>query len=159
MNRPASFDAQIMACRSSLRGNAMKLTKNADKADDLVQDTITKALATWETYHYDGHLLGWLFVMMRNIHFTNHRRHWRMTEDPEGIHASTLSVEATQEAPLHLQDVAIALTRVNPLYREALLMAADGVSYGDIAKAVGSNEGTIKSRVSRARSELQGWLA
>jgi RNA polymerase sigma-70 factor (ECF subfamily) len=148
-----------MALRINLRANAMKLTKSRDKADDLVQDTIEKALRSHEQFTEGTNLVGWLFTIMRNIHFTTIRKNWRVAEDPDGIYASALSIPAHQEAPLDLQDVMAALGEIKPSHRKALLIVADGDSYEEAAETLGVAVGTIKSGVSRAREALQELVA
>jgi len=159
MTRSASFDAAVLACRTGLRANAMKFTKDRDRAEDLVQDTILKALREHEMFRHDTNLMGWLFVMMRNIYLTQRRRDHRLVEDPDGGYAADLAIPAEQEAVIDLKDVHRCLMSVTPVYRESLLLAAEGISYSEIGRQVGANEGTIKSRVSRARAELRGWVA
>lgn len=159
MNRPASFDAAVLALRSNLRGNAMKLTRNADKADDLVQDTIEKAFRYHESYTEGTNLIGWLFTIMRNTHYEVNRRAKRLVEDPDGIAASLLAIPAAQEPHIELKQVARAFNRLSHDHREALMGCMDGLAYEEIARDCGTTIGTVKSRVNRARAHLREMVA
>jgi RNA polymerase sigma-70 factor (ECF subfamily) len=154
MTRFASFDAAVLSYLVNLKANAVKLTRNGDKADDLVQETIEKALRCYAQYSEGTNLIGWLFTIMQTRHLESIRRNWRTVEDPDGVYAGTLSTPAHQEAPLDLQDVAKAMDRVKPSHRKALLIVAEGSSYEEAAETLGVAVGTIKSSVSRARAHL-----
>ena len=159
MNRPAEFDKAVLGLMANLRGNAMALTRNPDKAADLVQDTIEKALRYHAHYTPGTNLIGWLFTIMRNEHFTRFRKDARLVGDPDGIYAATLEVPAEQEPRVELQDVMRCLDRGPAIYRDALLMTVDGHSYEDAAAAFGCEVGTIRSRVNRARKHLAEMVA
>jgi RNA polymerase sigma-70 factor (ECF subfamily) len=159
MTRPASFDTAVMSYCVNLRANALKLTRNRDKAEDLVQDTIERALRYHAQYTEGTNLIGWLFTIMQTRHLETIRKNWRVAEDPDEVYARGLTVPPDQEPRLMLQDVNRCLEAVHPLYRESLLLAVDGMPYADIAHQCGTNVGTIKSRVSRARAHLAEMVA
>ncbi|KLK91407.1 hypothetical protein AA309_20110 [Microvirga vignae] len=151
--RPASFDAEVLAARQVLMGTAMKLTSSKVAAEDLVQDTIERALANFTLFH-GGNLRGWLVVVMRNLYFAQHKRARRWVEDPNGAAAASLIQPQEQEAVVYLDDVVRRIEHLPFLQREALLLAVDGVSYDEIADRAGVPVGTIKSRLARAREAL-----
>ena len=159
MTRPASFDASLVALRTKLRANALKLTRSPDKADDLVQETILKALRYYESYTQDTNFLGWLFTIMRNEHLTRIKKDAPLVDDPEGLAASLLSIKADQEDRFELKQVVGAIDRLTPDHREAMIGCMDEMPYADIARDCGVNEGTIKSRVNRARAHLKEMVA
>jgi len=157
MTRPASFDTSIMALTSKLRANAIKLTRNRDRADDLVQDTIEKALRYHASYTEGTNLTGWLFTIMRNTYLMQARKDARLVSDIDGKAALTLIQNPSQEATIGLREALAMLFATTPAENaEALLLTASGESYEDVAAFHGVAVGTIKSRVSRARAVLEG---
>ncbi|MCX4198626.1 sigma-70 family RNA polymerase sigma factor [Methylobacterium organophilum] len=99
--------------------------------------------------------MAWLFTILRNG-FINGRRKRRLeVPDPDGVHATALSEPAAQEHSMGLTEVRAAIDRLEPAYREALiLVAVDGLPYEAAASVIGCPAGTVKSRVSRARDRL-----
>jgi len=159
MNRPAEFDRAVLALRVQLRNFALALTRNGDKADDLVQDTILQALRYHDRYTHDTNLGGWLRTMMRNIWYTQFRRNARLVEDPDGAMAAMLEVPAEQEPAVELQHVLRAMGRLSPEHRSAILYSADDTPYEQIMREQGLTLGTVKSRLNRARKQLAEMVA
>jgi RNA polymerase sigma-70 factor (ECF subfamily) len=140
---PAIRDA-LLAAVPSLRAFAISLCGQVDRADDLVQDTLLRALS-----HID-----------RNLFHSEYRKRRREVEDPDGSYAGRLRVHPEQGARLDFEDFRTALAKLPPDQREALLLVgASGFSYEEAANICGCAVGTIKSRVNRARSRLAGLLA
>ena len=139
----------------NLRAFAVSLTGNPDRADDLVQDTLVKAMGAADRFEPGSNLHAWLFTILRNQFFSSFRRSKREVEDPEGVHAAGLVSIPEQEAKLSHQDLWMALQKLRVDQREALLLVgAQGFSYEDAAEITGVALGTMKSRVHRARVEL-----
>ena len=145
----------LLAAIPSLRAFAYSLTNNWDHADDLVQDTLVRAWGKLHQFERGTNLHAWLFTILRNFHFSKHRKHRREVEDPEGAYANRLRTHAEQPSHLDFEDFRRALTRLNADQREALLLVgAEGLSYEEAASICGIPVGTLKSRVNRARSKL-----
>lgn len=145
----------IMAALPSLRKFALSLTRHIERAEDLVQDTVLKALAKRDAFETGTNLQAWLFTILRNSFYSEHRKAGREVEDAEGAYAVNMIAIPDQEDKLALQDLSSALKKLPPDQRDALiLVGADGMSYDDAAAALGVKVGTIKSRVNRARSRL-----
>ncbi|HEX2555101.1 MAG TPA: sigma-70 family RNA polymerase sigma factor [Microvirga sp.] len=154
-----TFRDDLLAAVPSLRAFAVSLTHNWDAADDLVQDTITRAWASRERFEAGTNLNAWLFTILRNLFYSVHRKRVREIEDPDGTYAGGLSTRPDQHAHLDFQDMQAALQRLPADQREALLLiAAEGLSYEDAAAITGVAVGTVKSRVNRARARLAGLL-
>ena len=150
----------MLAALPGLRGFALSLTYNLDAADDLVQDTILRAWANIETFEAGTNLNAWLFTILRNGFYSQHRKKRREVEDPDGFFAGRLRTAPEQHAKCDVQDMLRALARLSPKHREALLLiVAEGLSYEDAAQVCGVAIGTIKSRVNRARERLAQLLA
>lgn len=146
---------RLIEAMPNLRAFAISLCGNADRADDLVQETLVKAWNKLETFEQGTNLKAWLFTILRNTYFSQYRKGRRELADPDGEYSSRLSVQPQQQAHIDLQDVSAALNELPDDQREALiLVAAEGFSYEQAAEISDCAVGTIKSRVSRARTRL-----
>ena len=134
----------------------MSLTQNADKADDLVQETLVKAWDKHESFQPGTNLKAWLFTILRNEFYSQMRKRGREVQDSDGIMTARLAVHPGQHGQLDLKDFRGALEQLPEDQREAIiLIGASGFSYEEAAEICGCAVGTIKSRVSRARTRLQ----
>ncbi len=138
-----------------LRAFAISRTRNVDRAEDLVQETILKAWDKRASFEPGTNLQAWLFTILRNQHYSEHRKLVREVEDVDGIYASGLIALPDQVDQLELQDMSAALDKLPFDQREAvLLVGVQGMSYEDAAAATGIAIGTVKSRVNRGRIRL-----
>jgi RNA polymerase sigma-70 factor (ECF subfamily) len=150
----------LLAEIPSLRAFAISLTGSVDRADDLVQDTLMKAWAAFESFTEGTSLRAWLFTIMRNTFFSQHRKRRREVQDVDGEVAARLVSHPAQHGYLDLADFRRALDQLPIDQREALiLVGASGFSYEEVAQICGCAVGTIKSRVNRARQRLLHQLA
>lgn len=152
---PHAFKDDLIALAPRLRRYALTLTFDGVEADDLVQFTLLKAWEHRQRFQPGTSLVAWLFTILRNG-FINGRRKRRLeVPDPDGVHATALSEPAAQEHSMGLTEVRAAIDRLEPAYREALiLVAVDGLPYEAAASVIGCPAGTVKSRVTRARDRL-----
>ncbi len=150
----------LLAAVPSLRAFAISLCGQVDRADDLVQDTLLRALANIDRFERGTNLNAWLFTILRNLFHSEYRKRKREVEDADGAYASRLKVQPDQGARLDFEDFRLALAKLPHEQREALLLVgASGFSYEEAATICGCAVGTIKSRVNRARSRLAALLA
>jgi RNA polymerase sigma-70 factor (ECF subfamily) len=155
-----TLQQQMLAAIPSLRAFAISLTGSIDRADDLVQEALLRALDNLEKFEPGTSMQAWLFTILRNLFYTGLRRRRREVEDPDGIMSARLAVKPEQHGRLDYTDMLAALTHLPVDQREALLLvAAEGVSYEDAARICQTNIGTIKSRVNRARTRLAAIMA
>ncbi|QRM28323.1 sigma-70 family RNA polymerase sigma factor [Microvirga sp. VF16] len=153
--RSQSVRHQLTAFLPHLRAFALHLTHDPVRSDDLVQSTLLRAWANLDRFQQGTNLEAWLFTILRNSFYSEHRKHRREVEDPDSGYARRLMVYPEQEHHLMLQDLQHALARLPPEQREALLLVAEqGETYENAAALCGVAEGTIKSRVNRARTQL-----
>lgn len=149
----------LLAAVPGLRAFAISLSGQADKADDLVQDTLLRALANLHRFERGTNLNAWLFTILRNLFHSQYRKRRREIEDPDGSYAGRLGVQPEQGAHLDFEDFRSALSELPSDQREALLLVgASGFSYEEAASICGCAVGTIKSRVNRARMRLAAAL-
>ena len=150
---------ELLSALPHLRSCAVGLCGNAERAEDLVQETVVRALAHIGSFEPGTNMVAWLSTILRNHFYSEFRRRRREVEDDEGLYASRLQSAPTQEAHAQLLQVRDALDLLAPDHREALiLVGASGLSYDDAAAHCGCPVGTMKSRVSRARGRLAGLL-
>ena len=150
MTVTANFKTELLSIIPNLRAFALSLTKTADRADDLVQETLMKA---WNKHHL--FLKAWTFTIMRNEFYSQMRKRGREVQDSEGVLASQLATHPEQQGHMDLKDFRDALETLPDDQREALvLIGANGFSYEEAAEIIGVAVGTVKSRVSRARTRL-----
>jgi RNA polymerase sigma-70 factor (ECF subfamily) len=158
MANPARADdmsSQLISSLPMLRAFARSLSGDRVRADDLVQETIARALANRDKFTPGTNLNAWLVTILRNHFYSEGRKRRREVEDADGKFAGTLAVLPGQESHLDMADFMKALNTLADEQREALiLVGASGFSYEDAAAICGVRVGTIKSRVSRARVRL-----
>jgi RNA polymerase sigma-70 factor (ECF subfamily) len=157
MNDPQpTFKAALLAALPPLRAFALSLSGRADVADDLVQETVMKAWAKQADFRLGTNIQAWLVTILRNTFYSQMRKRGREVQDSEGTFTARLSVPPAQDGVMDLSDFRRALAELPDDQREALLLVgASGFSYEEAAAICGCAVGTVKSRVSRARSRLQ----
>lgn len=144
----------------NLRAFALSLTQSAQHADDLVQDTLLKALSNLDKFQEGTNLRAWLFTILRNSFYNDIRyQKYHQTSPLDDIASASLETRATQEKYIEYKDVLRGLGVLVPEQREAIiLIAAEGLSYEEAAIVCGCPVGTVKSRLSRARQRLEEYM-
>src|SRR5947209_12070452 len=151
---PSVRDA-ILAAVPSLRAFAISLCGNVDRADDLVQETLLRALANIDSFQPGSNMPAWLFTILRNLFRSEYRKRRREVEDADGSYAERLKSQHEQTGRVEFMEFRAALGQFPADQREALiLVGASGFSYEEAAEICGCAVGTIKSRVNRARGRL-----
>ena len=154
-----SLRDDILASVPSLRAFAISLSGNGDRADDLVQETLLRAIANIDSFQPGSNLPAWLFTILRNLFRSEYRKRRREVEDADGSYAETLKTHPEQTSHVEFKEFSAALAKLPEDQREALiLIGASGFSYEEAAEICGCAVGTIKSRVNRARSKLSNLL-
>jgi RNA polymerase sigma-70 factor (ECF subfamily) len=151
----ASFRNELLAEIKNLRAFAISLSGSISLADDLVQEALLRAWSKSDRFQPGTSLRAWLFTILRNIYYSNYRKRAREVQDSDGLYARRLTVPGDQESHLDLQDFRKAMAKLPAEQREVLtLIGASGLSYEEAAAICKVEIGTIKSRLSRARSKL-----
>ena len=152
------FHDQLKATLPRLRIYALSLTRDRDAADDLVHDTVIKALTGRHSFQPGTNLAAWLFRIQRNEFISGLRRQ-RPSVPIDTAIAESLSHPAHQDSGLIMREFVTAFSKLVPTQREALLLAVlEGLPYEVIAAHTGVSVGTVKSRISRARDTLERLL-
>ena len=151
------FLDEISESVPALRRYARALTRNADRADDLVQDCLERAIRKQRLWAPSGPLQGWLFKILLNV-YRNDTRRSRRRGDHLPIDALFVepAIPAPQPGRIALAEMSRAIDGLPSEQREALLLVVlEGVSYEEAATILGIPAGTLMSRLSRARSTLR----
>lgn len=149
------FRSDLTKMLPRLRVYAMSLTRDADRADDLVQQTVLRSLAGQHSFRVGTNFPGWVFRIERNEFISGLRRQ-RPTVPMDDVIANTLSHAPRQETGIVMREFKKAFRVLTGSQRQALLMTAlDGESHERIAAFSQVSVGTVKSRISRARMRLR----
>ena len=141
-----------------LRRYARALTGDRSRADDLVQDTLARALAKLDLWQPGSDLRAWLFTLMHNL-FVNQLRSNRLPETALD-EALDMPVSGGQLEALAVRDIHEALARLPAEQREVLLLVGlEQFGYAEAAQVLGVPTGTVMSRLSRARERMRRMLA
>jgi RNA polymerase sigma-70 factor (ECF subfamily) len=160
MTLAPSLKEAMLSAVPSLRAFAISLSGNIDRADDLVQETLLRAIANIDSFQPGTNMSAWMFTILRNLFRSEYRKRRREVEDTDGSYAESLKSHPEQASRLEFQEFRTALSKLPPDQREALiLVGASGFSYEEAANICGCAVGTIKSRVNRARTRLADLLS
>jgi RNA polymerase sigma-70 factor (ECF subfamily) len=145
--------ADIAAHIPRLRRYARALAGDSHRADDLVQDTLERALTKSHLWRRGSDLRAWMFAIMHNV-FVNQLKARRELALDEAAEAALES--APQSDPLQLRDLDAALRRLPAEQREVLLLVGlEQFSYAEASQALDVPIGTVMSRLSRGRERLR----
>ena len=154
-----TFREDLLGLVPALRGFAFSLAGDASRADDLVQETMVKAWSNRQRFVPGTNMSAWLFTILRNQFYSEIRKAKREVEDADGTHAARLTAQPEQDGVIALKRLYAILAKVPAAQREALLLVgAEGYTYEEAAARLQCQVGTVKSRVSRARTHLAGLL-
>ena len=148
----------LLSLAPAIRAFAWSISHDAAEADDLVQETLLKAWRGRDSFQPGANLRAWLFTILRNTYYSGLARRRREVADVDGQWAAGLISPANQDWTVSVQELRLAMLRLPPTYREALILVGGaGMTYEEAADICDCAVGTIKSRVSRARERLL-WL-
>lgn len=134
-----------------------RLIGSQETAEDLLQDTFIKALQRWEQLKTRDHVRAWLFRIATNTAYDTLRRQRRCPTTPlTALHLETLVADSIEPSYDELTPIWVALRRLPRHHRQVLLLQSfAGCSINDIVALLGWKEGTVKSRLHRARLRLR----
>ncbi|SFD29017.1 sigma-70 family RNA polymerase sigma factor [Tropicimonas isoalkanivorans] len=154
-DKDANLRQDVVELMPALRAYAYALSRNRHDADDLVQETLVKALANLSSFTPGTRLRAWLFTIMRNTFYNHASRSGREVTGLDVAASLQSPIEETQEWTMRGKELLEAINRLPNHYRETLvLVVVVGVSYEEAARLCDCEIGTIKSRVNRARSMI-----
>ena len=140
----------------SLRRYAFALTRDHGAADDLVQDTLERALSRWFLRRRDGDLRAWLFTIERNLYVSGLRRRRSRRYEVALDDAAEPSVDGGQESSAGIRDLLAALDQLPEDHKSILLLVGvEDLTYEEAARVLDVPVGTVMSRLSRGRQRLR----
>jgi RNA polymerase sigma factor (sigma-70 family) len=142
----------------ALRRYARTFVRDAGAADDLVQDTLERAISRWHQRRPDSSPRAWLFTILHNLAINHLRRSARRGREMSlgDANESEMAVPSTQEDALRHADILSAVAKLSDDQRSILLLiSVEDVSYADAARILDIPIGTVMSRLARARARLQ----
>ena len=173
----SDFEQQLTAVLDRLYAAALRMTKNRPDAEDLVSEAVTKALKNRDSLQDPASFRGWIFRILTNTFLSNCRKQKKFTEvglpdsEPDSeaedfwlfdrLHQPFLLFWGSNPEQEFLNnvlrdDLCRALDQLKEEYRIVVLLSdVQGFSYPEIAEILEIPVGTVRSRLSRARSRLQ----
>ncbi|UCJ06400.1 RNA polymerase sigma factor [Chitinophaga pendula] len=159
------FNNLLLGNADFLRPYAITLTKDAESAKDLYQETLFRALANREKYLAGTNIRAWLYTIMRNIFINNYRRgnrQYRLLDNAAGeslLHQQQPAVGNFAETNLRVKDVQMAVYNRPVIFKQPFLLYFEGYKYYEIAAILNEPLGTVKSRIHFARKMLKTRIA
>jgi len=148
--------AEILQHDKKLRHFAMKLTKNPTAAEDLLQDTILRALEKKHMFKEGSNLWSWMSAIMFNIFASKFRRSkkWDTQYDPEP-YIMAVQVDSSQDEKTFFSQVIDKVINLSHDHLQIVFLTCMGCSYHDIAEKLNIAPGTVRSRLFRARQQIE----
>ncbi|MFN3784824.1 MAG: RNA polymerase sigma factor [Spirosomataceae bacterium] len=159
------FNYAIYSTSKALKPFALRLTKDSEDANDLLQDTLVKAFLNRDKYADGTNLKAWLYTIMKNTFITNYQRMIRKntfidtTDNLHYINSSDSLVENDAYSSFALDDINRAIDGLEDTYKVPFMMHFKGFKYHEIAQKLNIPIGTVKNRIHIARKELKDLLS
>ena len=159
-----NFQTEVKIATVVLKPHAMRLTRNMHDAEDLIQETIIRALTNEDKFQEGTNIKAWLFTIMRNIFINDYRKKSKRntvidtTDNLYYLNAST-TISNVGERAFVMNDIRNALMKISNELRVPFLMHYKGYKYNEIAEQLNLPLGTVKSRIFFARKELKDMLS
>lgn len=155
------YNHTISRMSKSLRPFALKLTKDSEDANDLLQETLMKAYKNRDKFSDGTNLKAWLYTIMKNTFITNYQRMVRRgtfidtTDNLHFINSSDSKIENRAYGDFALRDINQAIDRLEDVYKTPFMMYFRGFKYQEIADRLEIPIGTVKNRIHIARKLLK----
>ena len=155
------FSYSLTKLSPSLKPFALKLTRDMDDANDLLQDTMVKAFTNKDKFTDGTNLKAWLYTIMKNTFITNYQRMVRRgtfvdtTENLHFINSGATIVEKGVYGDFAMKDIVKAINQLDEVYKSPFLMHYRGFKYHEIAEKLNIPIGTVKNRIHIARKLLK----
>jgi RNA polymerase sigma-70 factor (ECF subfamily) len=158
------FNQLLTSNSKFLKGFAYNFTRNTDDANDLLQDTMLKALRYKDHFQDGTNFKGWLFTIMRNIFINDFKRKklrktmTDSTDDQYYLNYGRVSDDSVNKS-INVKDIHKSIDQLSYEYKTPFQMFLDGYHYDEIADSMAIPMGTVKSRIFHARKKLMTDLA
>ncbi|MFC2186678.1 RNA polymerase sigma factor [Peijinzhouia sedimentorum] len=158
------FSYTLDKMSKSLKPFALKLTRDMEDANDLMQETVLKAFTNREKFTEGTNLKAWLYTIMKNTFITNYQRMVRKgtfvdtTDNLHYINSSGSIIENNAYTGFALKDINLAIEELDDVHKAPFMMHYRGFKYHEIADKLGIPIGTVKNRIHIARKILKDRL-
>jgi len=155
------FSYSLTKMSSSLKPFALKLTRDMDDANDLLQDTMVKAFTNKDKFTDGTNLKAWLYTIMKNTFITNYQRMIRRgtfvdtSENLHFINSGSVVIENGVYGDFAMKDITKAIDKLDDVYQVPFMMHYKGFKYHEIADKLNIPIGTVKNRIHIARKLLK----
>jgi RNA polymerase sigma factor (sigma-70 family) len=155
------FSYSLNKLSSSLKPFALKLTRDMDDANDLLQDTMVKAFTNKDKFTEGTNLKAWLYTIMKNTFITNYQRMVRRgtfvdtTDNLHYLNSGDTLVENGAYGDFAMDDIYHAIEKLDDVYKVPFMMHYRGFKYHEIADKLNIPIGTVKNRIHIARKLLK----
>ena len=159
-----NFQNEVKMATTVLKPHAMRLTRDLNDAEDLIQETIVRALVNEDKFQDGTNIRAWLFTIMKNIFINDYRKKSKRntlidtTDNQFYLNASSNIINAGERSFV-MRDIQNALMKISAELRVPFLMHYKGYKYHEISEQLNLPLGTVKSRIFFARKELKDLLA
>ena len=155
------FQAKVIALQNFLKPYALNLTNDLEDTNDLLQETMFKALSNKDKFEQGTNIKAWLYTIMKNIFINNYRRKTKMRITSDGTE-NTFYLDSNQQTEgngaqgnLVMDDLMKIVAGLPEEYRLPFMRHYEGFKYQEIADELALPLGTVKSRIFLARQELK----
>ncbi len=155
------FSYSLNKLSKSLKPFALKLTRDMDDANDLMQDTMVKAFTNKDKFTDGTNLKAWLYTIMKNTFITNYQRMVRRgtfvdtSDNLHFINSGSVVIENGAYGEFAMKDITKAINKLDSVYKTPFMMHYKGFKYHEIAEKLDIPIGTVKNRIHIARKLLK----
>lgn len=160
----SEFSSMILTHQDFLRQLALKLTKSSDDSDDLIQETLFKALKNRDKFQEGTNIKGWLYTIMKNTFINAYRKRKNQntfvdeTENKYFINMRESEKSVSTDSIVDHKYIMKQINSVDKTYLETFMMYYNGYKYEEISEILGIPLGTVKSRIFLARRKMMDKL-
>ncbi len=160
----SEFSSMILTHQDFLRQLALKLTKSSDDSDDLIQETLFKALKNRDKFQEGTNIKGWLYTIMKNTFINAYRKRKNQntfvdeTENKYFINMRESEKSVSTDSIVDHKYIMKQINSVDKTYLETFMMYFNGYKYEEISEILGIPLGTVKSRIFLARRKMMDKL-